>query len=46
VQVGELFVTATNVRVVGGFRHLAAMLLALSMIGQPLIHTDEKGLAQ
>jgi len=36
MEVGELFVTATHVRVVCDVRHLAAMLFTLSMIGQLL----------
>jgi hypothetical protein len=36
MKVGEFFMTATDVRVIGNDRHFAAMLLALSMIGQLL----------
>ena len=36
MEVGELFVTATHVRVVGDVRHFAAMLFTPSMIGHLL----------
>jgi hypothetical protein len=37
MQIGELLMPATDVRVGSGLRHLAAMLLALTVIGHILI---------